>query len=156
MRICRAKPNRCSRATREAYEENPVTAWIALRALAVWVLILGFAFSNTALRELVLIPRLGKVQGLTLSGVILVLLVFLVAYASVPWLGARRASEWIAIGLGWLVLTLAFDLVLGLLQHKPMHLLFEAYLFKQGNLWPVVLLGTAIAPFLAATLRGWV
>ncbi|MBN8735848.1 MAG: hypothetical protein J0H27_06230 [Xanthomonadales bacterium] len=133
-----------------------MTVWLALRALAVWMLILGLAFSNAALRELVLIPRLGKVQGLTLSGVILALLVLLVAFGSVPWLGARRASQWIAIGLGWFVLTLAFDLVLGLLQHKPMHLLFEAYLFKQGNLWPVVLLITAIAPYLAARLRGWV
>ena len=130
--------------------------WLAVRAAAIWVLILGLAFSNAALRELVLIPRLGKVQGLTLSGVLLSLLVLLVAFGSVPWLGARRASEWIAIGLGWFVLTLAFDLVLGLLQHKPMHLLFEAYLFKQGNLWPVVLLVTAIAPYLTARLRGWV
>ncbi len=130
--------------------------WLAVRAAAIWVLILGLAFSNAALRELVLIPRLGKVQGLTLSGVVLSLLVLLVAFGSVPWLGARRASEWIAIGLGWFVLTLAFDLVLGLLQHKPMHLLFEAYLFKQGNLWPVVLLVTAIAPYLTARLRGWV
>lgn len=130
--------------------------WLAVKAITVWLLILGLAFSNAALRELVLIPRLGKVQGLTLSGVMLALLVLLVAYGSVPWLGARRASEWIAIGLGWFVLTLAFDLVLGLLQHKPMHLLFEAYLFKQGNLWSVVLLITAIAPYLAARLRGWV
>lgn len=130
--------------------------WLALRAAAIWGLILGLAFSNAALRELVLVPRLGKVHGLTLSGVILALLVLAVAYGSAPWLGARRASEWIAIGLGWLVLTLAFDLMLGWLQHKPTRLLFEAYLFKQGNLWPVVLLITAIAPYLSAKLRGLV
>jgi hypothetical protein len=130
--------------------------WLILKAACVWMLILGLAFSNAAMRELVLIPRLGKVQGLVLSGVILSLLVLLVAWASVPWLDARRASEWIAIGLGWFVLTLAFDLVLGWIQHKPMRLLFEAYLFQQGNLWPVVLLVTASAPYLAAKLRGWV
>ena len=130
--------------------------WLALRAAAIWVLILGLAFSNAALRELVLIPRLGKVQGLVLSGVILALLVLLVAYGSVPWLDARRAAEWIAIGLGWFVLTLAFDLVLGGMQHKPLQSLFEAYLFRQGNLWPVVLLVTACAPYLTAKLRGWV
>lgn len=129
---------------------------LVLKAGAVWLLILGLAFSNAALRELVLIPRLGKVQGLTLSGVVLSLLVLLVAFGSVPWLGARRASEWITIGLGWFVLTLAFDLVLGLFQHKPMHLLFESYLFRHGNLWPLVLLVTAVAPWLAARLRGWI
>lgn len=130
--------------------------WLTVRAAAVWGLILGLALSNAALRELVLVPRLGRVRGLALSGVTLALLVLVVAYGSVPWLGARRASEWIAIGLGWFTLTLAFDLMLGWLQHKPIQLLFEAYWFKQGNLWPIVLLTTAVAPYLGAKLRGWV
>ena len=131
-------------------------SWLILKAAAVWILILGLAFSNAALRELVLIPRLGKVRGLTASGVILALLVLLVAWVSVPWLDARRASEWIAIGLGWFVSTVAFDLLLGATQGEGIRQQLDAYLFKQGNLWPVVLLVTASAPWLAARLRGWV
>lgn len=129
--------------------------WLVLKAAGVWLLILGLAFPNAALRELVLIPRWGKVRGLTASGLILSLLVLLVAYASVPWLGAGRPSEWITIGLGWFVLTIALDLVLGSIQGKPVRELFEAYLFRGGNLWPLVLVVTAGAPYLAAKLRGW-
>ncbi len=51
---------------------------LAARAAAIRVLIPGLAFSNAAWRELVLIPRPGKVQGLTLGGVIPALLVLLV------------------------------------------------------------------------------
>ncbi|HET7932418.1 MAG TPA: hypothetical protein VFL63_13645 [Rhodanobacteraceae bacterium] len=131
-------------------------SWLILKAAAVWIFILGLAFSNAALRELVLIPRWGKVRGLTASGVILVLLVLLVAWVSVPWLDAKRTSEWIAIGLGWFVSTVAFDLLLGATQGEDIRQQLDAYLFKQGNLWPVVLLVTASAPWLAARLRGWV
>ena len=129
--------------------------WLALKAAGIWVLILGLAFSNASLRELVLIPRLGKARGLTASGVILSLLVLLVAYASVPWLDARRTVDLIAVGLGWLILTIGFDLVLGSIRGKPVRELLEGYLFKDGNLWPLVLVVTAGAPYLAAKLRGW-
>lgn len=129
--------------------------WLAMKAAGVWVLILGLAFANASLRELVLIPGLGKVRGLTASGVILSLLVLLVAYASLPWLGTRRTVDLIAVGLGWLVLTIGFDLVLGSIQGKPVRELLEAYLLKDGNLWPLVLAVTAGAPYLAAKLRGW-
>jgi hypothetical protein len=133
-----------------------MAALLALKALVVWVIILCVAFSNAALRELVLIPRLGKVRGLTISGVILCLLIPLIAYGCLPWLGVKGKTELLAIGLGWLALTLAFDLSLGWIQGKPVYELLKSYLFKGGNLWPLVLLVTAAAPYLAARLHGWV
>lgn len=131
-------------------------AWLAIEAFAVWLVILGLAFANAALRELVLAPWLGKVRGLTLSGVILMLLVLAAAYAGAPWLGVTRAPALLAIGAGWLVLTLAFDLALGSAQGEGIRQQLDAYLFKRGNMWPGVLLATAVAPYLAAKLRGWV
>jgi hypothetical protein len=127
---------------------------LAAKAIAVWLVILGLAFANAALREAVLVPRIGKVRGLTLSGLILSALVLLVAYFALPWLGAVRVVELLAIGVAWLVLTLCFDLVMGAIQGEPLRQQFDAYLFKRGNLWPIVLLVTAGAPWLAAKLRG--
>lgn len=88
-------------------------SWLALKGVAVWLLILGLAFSNAALRELVLIPRLGKAPGLALSGAILCLLIVAIAYACLPWLSAHRTTELLVIGVVWLVLTAGFDLVMG-------------------------------------------
>lgn len=130
--------------------------WLALKGFALWLVILGLAFANAALRELVLIPQWGKPQGLMLSGVVLATLVLVVAWACLPWLGTRRIAELLAIGFGWLVLTIVFDFAMGWLQGKPTQQLFEAYLFKDGNLWPLVLLVTLSAPCLAAKLRGWI
>ena len=38
---------------------------------------------------------------------------------------------------------------------KPLSEILEAYTFKDGNIWPVVLLITAAAPWLASMLRAW-
>lgn len=130
--------------------------WLALKSLVVWCLILGLALCNAALRELVLVPMLGRVRGLVLSGVLLSLLIGMAAYACLPWLGARRVPELIGIGGVWLVLTMAFDLGMGWVQGKSGTELLAAYLFRDGNLWPIVLLATAGAPYLVARLRGWV
>lgn len=131
-------------------------AWLPVKVVAVWCVILALAFANAGLREVVLIPRFGNVRSLTASGVILSLLVLLVAYVSLPWMGVFRTRELLAIGLSWFTLTLAFDLLLGMAQGERLRQQLDAYLFKRGNLWPVVLLVTASAPYLAAKLRGWI
>ncbi|MCF8035419.1 MAG: hypothetical protein K9K62_00975 [Desulfobacteraceae bacterium] len=129
--------------------------WIALKALAIWTGILVLAVLNGALREAILVPKLGMAAGLVVSGVLLSALIIVVAYLALPWLGARRTIELLGIGIGWLALTLVFEFSFGLLQGKSWQVMLEAYTFKGGNIWPAVLIVTAIAPYLAAKLRGW-
>ena len=128
---------------------------IALKAIAIWAGILVLAVLNGALREAVIIPKLGTTPGLILGGIVLSTLIFVVAYLSLPWMGTRRPAELVGIGLGWLVLTLIFEFSFGLWQGKSWQVLLEAYTFKDGNIWPVILVVTALAPYLAAKLRGW-
>jgi len=133
-----------------------VILWLVVKAVIVWLAILGLAFANAALREAVLVPWIGKVRGLALSGVLLSALVLGVAYLTLPWIGASRVIELLAVGMGWFVFTLSFDLLMGALQGERIRQQLDAYLFKRGNLWPVVLLITASAPWLAAKFRGWI
>jgi len=126
---------------------------VARRAFVLWLAILVLAVANGALREAVLIPRLGSAPGLILSGVLLSGLVLLVAYLGLPWLRARGRAL-IAIGLGWLLATLIFEFSFGLLRGKPLGEILAAYTFKGGNIWPVVLLVVAAAPWIAGKLRG--
>lgn len=128
---------------------------LGFKAITVWLLILGGAFGNAALRELLLIPWLGKVRGLTLSGTLLSALVLLIGWLCLPWLGTRRAPELAAIGVGWCLLTIVFDLLMGRAQGKSTAQLLDAYLFRNGNIFPAVLLVTLAAPYAAAKLRGW-
>lgn len=129
---------------------------IALKALAIWFAILVLAVTNGLFREAVLLPRLGTPAGLIFSGVLLGVLIVTAAYIALPWLGLDQVRALLMVGLGWLILTLAFEFSFGLWQGKPWSEILEAYTFKNGNLWPLILLVTALAPYLAAKLRGWV
>lgn len=113
------------------------------------------AVADGALREAILIPQLGTRAGLVLSGALLSSFILAVAYLALPWLATRRAAHLWAVGLGWLALTLVFEFSFGLWQGKSWPVLLAAYTFKGGNIWPVVLGLTALAPSIAARLRGW-
>lgn len=127
---------------------------LAAKALAIWLVILCGAIANGALRETVLIPHLGRTNGLLLSGGLLAAWVLAIAYLSLPWLGMRRPRQLIGVGLGWLMLTLVFEFSIAQVQGKPWSSFLEAYTFKDGNLWPLlVLLIVVAAPSFAARLR---
>lgn len=128
---------------------------VAIKAFAVWVAILVLAVVNGTLREVVLIPRIGTACGLILSGLLLSLFILGATYLSLPWLGVRSPVQLLLIGLCWLALTLVFEFSFGLLRGKALAEILEAYTFKGGNIWSVVLVVTAAAPWLAAKLRGW-
>jgi len=133
-----------------------LSAGIAAKALAIWFGILVLAIANGTLREAVLIPVLGRARGLFLSGVLLSALILAVVCFSLPWFGPLPVSRYIALGMSWLCLTLAFEFTFGhLVQGKPWSELLEEYTFKGGNIWPVVLLAVAASPYIAARIRGW-
>lgn len=132
-----------------------MTIGMATKALMAWVWILVLAIANGGLREAVLIPNLGQTLGFLLSGLLLSCLIVLVAYLTAPWIGARSARAQSLVGLGWLSATLVFEFSFGLLQGMPLADILEAYTFKDGNIWPLVLAVTASAPWVAAKLRSW-
>lgn len=137
-------------------QENRLTFGIVIKALTVWLGILVLAIANGALREAVIIPRLGQTLGFTLSGALLSLLILVVAYLALPWIGRASGAIYIGLGLGWLCLTLVFEFTFGrLVQGRPWPELLDAYSFKDGNIWPVVLFAVALAPYVAARIRSW-
>lgn len=126
---------------------------LILQSLLAWLLILVLAIANGLLRESVLIPSFGRTGALIASGLLLSVLIALVGYLFVR---LRRVTvpQGLRIGTGWLALTLAFEFAFGrYVQHKPWEELFAAYTFQDGNLWPLVLAVTLLAPPAAALLR---
>lgn len=114
------------------------------------------AMANGALRETVLIPALGKPSGLIFSGILLSGLILAFTYFTLPWFGRITVTNYAVIGIAWLCLTLVFEFTFGhIIQGKTWSQLSEAYIFRDGNIWPIVLLVTAVAPYVAARIRGW-
>jgi hypothetical protein len=128
-----------------------------LKAAALWLAVLALAMLNGAAREKLLAPSLGSSSALVLSGIVLSACVFLVALLAAPWYGRLSSAQWFGVGALWLAMTLAFEFGFGrYVQHKAWSELLEAYAFKGGNLWPLVLAVVLISPWLAAKLRGLV
>ncbi|WP_240724953.1 hypothetical protein [Onishia niordana] len=132
-----------------------MTTTLARKALVLWGAILVLAVANGLLRESVLMPLLGTPAALLFSGVLLSVLILAVAYLSLPWLQPMAPAQYWVVGFGWLVLTLVFEFSFGLWQGKSWAIMLEPYSFKGGNIWPVVLAVTGLAPYLAARMRGW-
>ncbi len=130
-----------------------ISAW--LKATVIWFGILILAILNGVLREKLLVPALSSFAGLMLSGVILSICIFFVAFIVAPWFGALQRRHWLWLGLFWLILTVGFEFSFGLfVQHQTWGELFDAYTYKDGNLWPLVLFTTFVSPWLAAKIRG--
>jgi hypothetical protein len=128
-----------------------------LKALLLWLAILLLAILNGALRQAVLIPAFGPFAGLIASGLLLSALIFAVAFAAVPWYGPLPSPRWWLVGALWLLLTVAFEFGFGrLVEQRPWPELLEAYTFRGGNIWPLVLLAAFVSPRLAAALRAGV
>jgi hypothetical protein len=125
-----------------------------LKSVAVWLLILALAVLNGIFREAVLLPSLSKPVALVVSGLLLAACIIVVATVFARWLGLATARRGILIGCLWLSLTLVFEFSFGgLVQGKSRAAMLEAYAFKDGNIWPMVLMVTLFAPLIASRIH---
>jgi len=125
-----------------------------LRALVIWFALLLVAVANGAFREALLIPRFGSQPGHVVSTLMLCAGILIVTYLAVPWIQPGSLRDTIAIGLAWLVLTLAFEFGFGRARGKSWTELLADYDVLKGRIWVLVLVTTAVAPYLAVRARG--
>jgi len=124
------------------------------RALVIWFALLLVAVANGAFREALLIARFGSQAGHVVSTIMLCAGILIVTYLAMPWIRPDSLRDAIAIGLAWLVLTLAFEFGFGRARGKPWAELLADYDVLRGRIWVLVLVTTAVAPYLAARARG--
>ncbi|MFT4937166.1 MAG: putative tellurium resistance membrane protein TerC [Paraglaciecola sp.] len=118
------------------------------------VIIVVAAVLNGTLREKVIVPVIGTSMALTLSGVLLAILVFMLSLIFMPFIGAKEAEVYIGIGFFWVGLTLSFELIFGhFVVGKSGQEIRQVFNLKKGDLFIVVLCVTAISPWLAAKVR---
>ena len=122
-----------------------------IRSVFVWSVILVLAFANGALRELLIVPRVGDMAGRAISSVLLAAAILLVSWFTISWIRPPSSADAWIIGLSWLALTLAFEFLAGhYLFGDPWTQLLAEYNVWQGRLWILVPLTTLLAPVIAA------
>lgn len=121
------------------------------QAMGIWCLIIPLAILNGGLREMVLV-KLGS-AALPLSGVILSACILAIALWLIPKIKHCTRGDYLAFGALWFVLTNGFDLRMILAEGGGLRELLALYDVTSGNLWLLVVIVTALAPYLAAKWR---
>jgi hypothetical protein len=127
---------------------------MTVRALLAWLAILVLAIVNGALRQALLIPRMGERAGHVVSTLLLSLLVFGAAWILVPWIRPGTTRDAWVIGVVWVILTLSFEFLAGhYLFGNTWEKLLEDYNVAAGRIWVLVVITTLLAPVLVFGMR---
>jgi hypothetical protein len=117
------------------------------RAVAIWAGLLVIAVANGALRDVLIVPRLGPQAGHVISTLVLSAVIVVVAFVSIRWIAPPDRAGALRVGGLWMVLTLAFELLAGhWLFGKSWSDLFADYDLAAGRVWILVLVATLLAP----------
>lgn len=123
-----------------------------VRVLLVWLLIVAAESAQGALRQLLFGP---EVQFLVrqLSVVTGAVIIFALAWVCRGWTRARTPSGALATGVLWVVLTVAFEIVLGLSTGLNWRHIASDYDLFHGGLMPLGLLALALTPWTVRALE---
>lgn len=125
------------------------------RSMLTWLLLCIGAVANGTIRQFLLLPAVGSYAGHVISSVTLSLLILLVAWSSIRWIGPASVQQAWLVGVLWLSATVAFEFLAGhYLFRNPWPKLLADYDVRQGRVWVVVLVATLLAPTWAAGARG--
>ena len=123
-----------------------------VQASAIWLLIVPLAILNGGFRDRVLVGLGGA--ALPLSGMILSVCIFAVAFCLIPRIKGCRQRDYVLFGVLWFLLTNLFDLAMYRRAGGGLSDLLAAYRFWTGNLWALVAVSTLLAPRAAGKFRG--
>ena len=82
------------------------------------------------------------------------ILIVIVATSFIGWIRPARVGDAVAVGVVWLVLTLAFEIAFGrYVVHAPWSRIASDYDLLRGGLLPIGLVVLTVAPLIAARVR---
>jgi hypothetical protein len=125
------------------------------RAVVVWVLLMAAEVIHGIARMLWLTPAVGDMRARQIAVFSGSLLIVLISSLTIRWLRVRTLRGLVAVGVWWVVLTLAFEIGLGrLVVGYSWDRLASDYNVREGGLLPIGLMVMAMSPWLAARIRG--
>ncbi|MEG1574650.1 MAG: hypothetical protein RR341_06235 [Bacteroidales bacterium] len=119
-----------------------------LKSLLIWILILPFAILNGGFRDKILIPALGERDSFVISGLILMLIIFLLVLALLPKLGKQTNKLYWLMGFVWVGCTLFLETGMQLLSGISFLEILQTYDLSTGNLWSMIVVFIGFAPIL--------
>jgi len=124
------------------------------RAIAVWLILIAAEILHGIARGIFLVPHVGEFRSSQIGVFTGSIIILVIAVVFVRWIGATRTADLLAVGLLWLVLTLAFEFLFGrFMVGASWERLTADYNVLEGGLLPFGMLVLALSPLIAAKLR---
>ncbi|MEO8588598.1 MAG: hypothetical protein ABI432_04455 [Flavobacteriales bacterium] len=125
------------------------------KGIIVWFVLMVGAIANGAVRVKFLIPNAGEGVGHVVSTLMLCVIILVITWVTIGWVGPDVARTAFALGVCWLLMTLVFEFGVGYFigHHTWTEMLADYNVFK-GRVWVLVLITTALAPWIMAKVRG--
>ena len=124
------------------------------RSLTIWLVLIVAEIAHGILRAIVLVPIVGEFRSNQIGVFTGSVIILLIAYFTIRWIGAKRPKETLLVGFIWLVLTMAFEVLFGrLVMGLDWEKIFAGYSIAQGGLMPLGLLLLLFSPMIALKLR---
>ena len=125
-----------------------------LRAILFWIPMVFIAILNGIIRNSVYQKYTGELSAHQISTFTIIVLIGIYTWFIIPFLKLQFVRQAIAVGLMWLILTIAFEFIFGhFVVGHPWSKLLADYNIWDGRLWILVLIWTTIAPFVIFKLR---
>lgn len=118
-----------------------------------WIPMIVVAVANGTLRQFVFLKYMSELKAHQLSTITLVILLGFYISFVIKKFPPVSAMQSIFIGIGWLLLTLAFEFGFGLYRGKSMAELLADYNILKGRLWILIPVWTTIAPYIMYKVR---
>jgi hypothetical protein len=124
-------------------------------ALAIWFLLIAAEMLHGIVRGILLVPYVGDFRSRQIGVFTGSLIILGIALLSVRWIGATRPFQLLGIGLLWLGLTVAFEVLFGrFVMGATWERIASDYNVLEGGLMPFGLGVLALSPLIAGKVRG--
>ena len=130
------------------------TSKVFLRAIVVWIVIILAETVHGIARIQILEPSVGEFRARQMAVFSGAAIIFLVTRSLIGWIGANGRFALVAIGLFWVVLTIAFELLIGRFVFGfSWQRIAAEYDITSGSLMPLGLVFLVFCPLLASISR---
>ena len=140
-------------------EANPhrTLPTITVRSIIVWLVLICAEILHGIVRGIFLVPRVGALRSNQIGVFTGSIIILVIAWVFVRWIGATRPTQLLTVGLLWLGLTLTFEILFGrFVMGAAWERMTADYNVPDGGLLPLGMLVLLLSPLIAAKVRGCV
>ena len=128
---------------------------LIVRGILIWLVLILAEIVHGILRAIALVPLVGEFRSNQIGVFSGSAIILVIAYFSIRWIGAKRVSELLLVGLIWLALTVTFEVLFGqFVAGLSWERIASDYNLMNGGLMPLGLLVLFLSPMVASKLHG--